>query len=172
MKPSIFFVLFSHGVRLAVAITCYSVDLFVYTQSDLSLCCCAHRFILRNSSHLLQTNSSVDAVCKSLTPASSFPLYLAIKGSDWRFLCFLFYLGLQWGSWYMKKTFSRLPISTLRNPIVKSNFFCFCFLLSLSRTDHIDQSWKLQTEKKMNECSVFHCGLWLYTNFLGFFLLL
>lgn len=46
----------------------------------------------------------------------------------------------------------------------------FCFLLSLSCTDHIDQSWKLQTEKKLNECSVFHCVLWLHTNnFLGFF---
>lgn len=49
----------------------------------------------------------------------------------------------------------------------------FCFLVSLSRSDHIDQSQKLQTEEKMNECSVFStvfCDFTLMISCFFFFL--
>lgn len=59
----------------------------------LSLCCCANRFILRNSSPVTDVRS-VDAVCISLTPASSFPPYRTNNGSDWRFVFLSFFLSL------------------------------------------------------------------------------
>lgn len=62
---------------------------------------------------------SVDAVCISLTPASSFPPYLAIDGRDWMIFRFSFDSGAV-DVW--RKFFSRLPIRTIRNPIVKSDF--------------------------------------------------
>lgn len=49
--------------------------------------------------------SSVDAVCISLMPASSFSPYLSIDGSDWSFFFSFVFLGLRWGSWNMKLFF-------------------------------------------------------------------
>lgn len=121
------------------------VDLFVCcTQGERAsfLCCRAPRFILKLSSPVTDI-SSVDAVFISLAPASSFhhipPSMEVTEG--------IFFLRLRWGSWHEGVFFPRLPIRTILNPIVKNVTFLFCFLLSLSRTDHIDQSWKLQTEE-------------------------
>lgn len=63
---------------------------------------------------------SVDAVCISLTPASGFPPYLAIDGRDW--MIFRFSLTPVGKLTYEENFFSRLPIRTIRNPIVKSDF--------------------------------------------------
>lgn len=67
----------------------------------------------------------------------------------WKWLIFFncFDSGEEVDIW--RKHFSRLPIRTIVNPVVKSTVV---FSSTLSRADHIDQSRKLQTEKKMNEC--------------------
>lgn len=134
-----------------------------------SLCCRAPRFILRLSSPVTDI-SSVDAVFISLTPASSFPPYPATNGSDWRYFFFLD----SGGEVDMKGFFffSRLPIRTIINPIVKNVtfFIFFCHWVALIT---LISPGNYRLRKKMNECSVFHCVLWLHTNnFKGFFLLL
>lgn len=97
----------------------------------------------RNSSSEspLRYIGSVDAVCKShfLHPVFHY----------WKWLIFFncFDSGEEVDIW--RKLFSRLPIRTIVNPVVKSTVV---FSSTLSRADHIDQSRKLQTEKKMNEC--------------------
>lgn len=85
--------------------------------------------------------------------ASSSSANLATTGHGWRI-----YSGFS-PTW---RKYSRLPIRTKIIFVV----------LSLSHTDHIDRSWKLDWSKKRYECSVFHSVLGLYTNdFLDLLLL-
>lgn len=105
-----------------------------------SLCRCVHRSILTNSSVTAQQMCIASA-------ASSSSAHLATTGHDWR-ICSGF--TPTWSK------YPRLPIRT------KISFVC-CFLLSLSHTDHIDRSWKLQTGKKRSMSAVFSTVFWDYT---------
>lgn len=84
---------------------------------------CVHRFILRDSSHLLQTSAQwmLYVYRERLHPVFH---YIFPSMEDWNI--FFVFVWLRWGSWRMKKTlfffFPRLPIRTIRNPIVKSTF--------------------------------------------------
>lgn len=92
-----------------------------------SLCCCVHRLILRNSSV-----TAHDAVCISLTLRPA-PQHISPPPGTTE--------GISSGFTPTWRKYWRLPIRTRRN------FLCR-FLPSLSRADHIDQSWKLQTDKR------------------------
>lgn len=73
--------------------TCCGPDVSVLDVSlffNLPARCCANGLTLRNSSPVADV-SSVDALCISLTPASTSPSYLAIDGSDWSFEVCLFF---------------------------------------------------------------------------------
>lgn len=119
-------------------------------RSSLSLCCCVHRLILRKSSVTAQ--QVLYGYRKRCVQFHSISRY------HWARLKNLF--GFQS---HMKKIFQAANQN--------KNNFC-CLLLSLSHTDHIDRSWKLDWSKKRNECSVFHSVLGLYTNdFLDLLLL-
>lgn len=100
-----------------------------------SLCGCVHR---SSESPLLQLSRCCMYIAKA---AYSSTAYLATTGHDWR-IC----SGVT-STW---RKYSRLPIRT------KIHFVC-CFLLSLSHTDHIDRSWKLQTGKKKKKDKRVQC---------------
>lgn len=152
-------------IRLAVAITCYSVvDVFLSTHRatlHLSLCCFANR-----SSETLLTcyRHQLSGCCMYIANACVlFSILSWHQHEDLTEDFDFFFLWLRWGSWQIKKHFffQGCQSEWLEIQLWKVTSFC-CFLRSLSRTDHIDQSWKVQTEKKMNECSVFHCVPWLH----------
>lgn len=115
-KPSIFYVFCSHMASDGI-ITLVLLDLFRLHTERPALLPLLHRLILWNSP--VTDISSVDAVCKSLTPASSFS---TISRHRWKWLKILFFSdsGGEVDAW--RKSFSRLPIRTIRNPIVKSDF--------------------------------------------------
>lgn len=83
---------------------------------------------------------------------------------------FFFYFFDSGGEVDIWRFFSRLPIRTIRNPIVKLFvvvFFFFYHWVALITLISLG-NYRLR-KKPMNECSVFHCVLWLHTNnFLGF----
>lgn len=151
-------------IRLAVAITCYSVvDVFLSTHKatlHLSLCCCANR-----SSETLLTcyRHQLSGCCMYIANACILFSILSWHQHKWLKILTFFFSLTPVGKLTNKETFffQGCQSEWLEIQLWKVTSFC-CFLRSLSRTDHIDQSWKVQTEKKMNECSVFHCVPWLH----------
>lgn len=105
---------------------CFSSSCGQWVLQCSSLCCCVHRLILRNSCY------SSWCCMYIANAASSSSAYLATAGHDWR---------ISSGFTPTWRKYWRLPIRTRRN-------FLWRFLPSLSRADHIDQSWKLQTDKR------------------------
>lgn len=146
-------------IRLPVAMTCYRCHRCLFYPPTLSV-------VLKDwpSETLLPLQTSAQRTLyvyhKRLRPLSSISRHRWKWLKFWVFFICIFWL--RWGDWNMKIFFFFQGCQSERLEINLWKSYS-CFLLSLSRADHIDQSWKLQTEKKMNECSVFHCVLWLHT---------
>lgn len=150
----------SRAYPFRFVLTCYSVvDVF-------SLCCRADRFLLRT--HLLQTSAPrmLFVNRKRLRPVFHHISPSNVEETEDVFFYF-FDSGGEVDIW---RFFSRLPIRTIRNPIVKLFvvvFFFFYHWVALITLISLG-NYRLR-KKPMNECSVFHCVLWLHTNnFLGF----
>lgn len=147
--------------------TCYGVvDLFVCTQGD------------RASAVVLLDSSSETLLACYRHQLSGCCIYIAnaciqfptISRHRWKWLKVFFFLRLRWGSWHEVFFFPRLPIRTIINPIVKNVTFYFVFFYHWVALITLISLGNYRLRKKMNECSVFHCVLWLHTNnFKGFF---
>lgn len=127
-------------IRLAVAITCYSVvDVFLSTHRatlHLSLCCFANR-----SSETLLTcyRHQLSGCCMYIANACVLFSILSWHQHEDLTEDFDFFFSLTpVGKLTNKETFffSRLPIRMIRNPIVKSNFFLLFSSITESHWSH------------------------------------